>query len=52
LKQLNLDSLEFLEIIYELEEEFDCALDSSQLNEMKTIADLIAAFSTQQKQCA
>ncbi len=45
LKDLNLDSLAVLEIIYELEEEFATELADSQLEAISTIDDLVATFS-------
>ena len=50
IKELNLDSLDFLEILYEMEEELDCTIDSESLKKIETVADLAAAFSATQVQ--
>jgi len=50
--QLELDSLAFMEIVYELEEELAIVLDSADLGEMKTVADLIAVINRARKSAA
>jgi len=44
LEQLNLDSLDLLEVIYALEEEFGLELEASELKHLDTVAELIALF--------
>ena len=44
IEQLKLDSLDILELIYELEEEFGIELDASELKQLTTLADLIKVF--------
>ena len=49
---LKLDSLELIEIVYELEEYFSITINSSALEELGTIADLINVVDSELKQAA
>ena len=49
---LKLDSLELIEIVYELEEYFSIAIHSSALEKLGTIADLINVVDSELKQAA
>lgn len=44
LEQLKLDSLDVLELIYALEEEFGTELEASELKHLNTVAELVTAF--------
>ena len=52
LEQLKLDSLDVLELIYELEEEFQLELESSQLRNIETLSQLITVFEVHIRQAA
>lgn len=45
LDDLGLDSLDFLELVYALEEEFGVQLDAEQLGQIATLDKLLLAFS-------
>ena len=49
---LKLDSLELIEIVYELEEYFSITIRSSALEKLGTIADLINVVDSELKQTA
>ena len=49
---LKLDSLELIEIVYELEEYFSITINSSALEKLRTIADLISVVDSERKQAA
>ena len=44
LEQLKLDSLDVLELIYELEDQFEIVLDAAELSKIGTIGQLISVF--------
>lgn len=44
LEQLKLDSLDVLELIYALEEEFGTELEASELKHLNTVAELVTTF--------
>lgn len=44
LEQLKLDSLDVLELIYALEEEFGTELEASELKRLNTVAELVTIF--------
>jgi acyl carrier protein len=44
LEQLQLDSLDVLELIYALEEEFGTELEASELKHLNTVAELVTTF--------
>ncbi len=52
LEQLKLDSLDVLELIYELEEKFQIELESAQLKNIETVSQLIALFELNIRQVA
>ncbi len=52
LKEMKLDSLAVLQIIYELEEHFSITLEESELSHLATIADLISAIDKTRKNVA
>jgi acyl carrier protein len=49
---LKLDSLELIEIVYELEEYFSITIHSSALEKLVTIADLVNVVDSELKQVA
>lgn len=44
--ELDIDSLDLMTYIFEIEEEYDIQLDQDQLQEMKTVDDLVTAIET------
>jgi len=50
LSELNLDSLDLIEGIYELENHYGTTLSNAELAKLTTVADLLGAFSTPTKQ--
>ena len=52
LKELEIDSLAVLQIIFELEEHFSIVIDESELSQIETIGDLICAVDKSLKSAA
>ncbi|MEQ8315697.1 MAG: acyl carrier protein [Gammaproteobacteria bacterium] len=48
LDSLGLDSLDVLELIFDLEEHFAVTVDANHLDTMKTLGDLLTAFENRQ----
>jgi len=52
LEQLKLDSLDILELIYGLEEEFGFELEASELRHLNSVAELIQVFEQRLRRAA
>ena len=52
LLDLRLDSLAVLEVVYELEEQLDITVELSELHELLTVSDLVAAIDKTAKRVA
>lgn len=50
--ELELDSLELIEVVYELEEYFSISIDSCELEKLDVIKDLISIVSNELKNTA